>query len=179
MPDTEQDDFESSRTSLKNNNEILNRLKNAIWTCDAFHFPVDHAIKYINSGLLGYTKKVDKATGQPIPIRISQANYFRYKKTFSERDEIFNDFKAFVDTGYALAVKGFHEELIHLHQLSAQNLLAATDPVDRQKIIDSMVKTVLPTQSAFADILKKMIQSNKLIANESKDSAKEVTASHI
>lgn len=59
-------------------------------------------------------------------------------------------------------MKGFLEELIHLHQLSAGNLMKEEEPIKRQQIIESIVKTVIPTQSAFADIIKNMIEKGKI-----------------
>ena len=155
-------------TKIKNDEFIL-RIKNAIWTTTAFHFSPDYALRYINSGLLGFqtnkdgTQKIDQTTGKAMPITISRATFFRYKKEFINLPQVYEDLQRFALEGYVKMLWGFMEELKFLHQLSAENLLSLKEPLERQHIIDSMVKHVIPTQSAFADILKHMIDAGMLV----------------
>jgi hypothetical protein len=144
--------------------EQKQRILHIIWTCESFNFPVDLSLKYINSGVLGYktnqngTEKIDRNTGRKIPLTISRSTYFRYRKESQEISHIYNDLRDFVMKGYIKLLAGFQEELAYLHRLSAENLLATKNPLDRQHIIDSMVTKVVPTQSAFADILREMAE---------------------
>jgi len=159
--------------------EFIQRMKNAIWTCQAFNFATDNVMKYINNGLLGYqtdkdgTEKIDKNTNKSMPVTISKRTFFRYKKDFSGLPQVYKDLKNFAQQGYIYMMMGFLEELKTLHQLSVQNLLNLNEPLERQQVIDSIIKNVIPTQSAFADILKKMIESNMLKPeDENKDKNK-------
>lgn len=144
------------------------RLKNAIWTAESFHFDTSYAIKWINSGLLGY--KIDKAGNQilgtdnkPIPITVNRSTYFRYKAKYGEMPEVYKTLHDFAMSGYTKMMAGFQDELAILHQQSAQNLYSAKEPLERQSIIDSLVKNVIPTQMAFADMLKDLIDKDKLL----------------
>jgi len=159
--------------------EFIQRMKNAIWTCQAFNFATENAMKYINNGLLGNqtekdgTEKIDKNTNKPMPVTISKSTFFRNKKQFLHPPQMFEDLRNFVKQGTIAMMMGFQEELKTLHQISAQNLLNSNEPLERQHVIDSIIKNVIPTQSAFADILKKMIESNMLKPkDENKDENK-------
>lgn len=164
----------SSRSKTKKfdtntQNEIKQRILHIIWTCESFHFSVDLSLKYINSGILGYktnsngAEKIDRNTGKRIPITLSRSTYFRYKKESQEISQIYNDLRDFVMKGFIKLLVGFQAELAYLHRLSAENLLATKSPLERQHIIDSMVTKVIPTQSAFADILREMVSDGELL----------------
>lgn len=141
-------------------------IKNAIWTTTSFGFTPAKSLQYINSGLLGYILdkegKPKMKNGEKIPITISVRSYFRYKKQFEEAPEVYNDLRRIAIEGYAEIVRGFQEELVALHRFSAENMLALESPLERQQIIDSMIKNVIPTQMAFADMLKKLVTAKKI-----------------
>ena len=156
--------------------EFIQRIKNVLWTCHAFNFSTEYAMKCINNGLLGFqinkdgTEKMDKNTSMAVPKAISRSTFFRYKKEFSDLPQVFEDLRNFAQQGYTCMIMGFQEELKTLHQLSAQNLLDLYEPLERQHVIDSIIKNVIPAQSAFADITKKMIESNMFkTEDENKD----------
>jgi hypothetical protein len=143
-------------------NEFELHIRNILWTCESFHFTNDYTLNYINSGILGFSKEIDPKTGKLKPIIISRRTFFRYKKHYLRPEQLQQDFSYFVNTAYAIMMKGFLEELIHLHQLSAGNLMKEEEPIKRQQIIESIVKTIIPTQSAFADMIKNMIEKGKI-----------------
>jgi len=144
-------------------------LKNAIWVTEAFHFSPGMALELINSGMLGFkhnsdgTPKIDKKTNEQIPITISRATFFKYKSEKNEESEIYKRLSTFALHGYALLLVGFQKEIEYLHRLSIENLYAVKNPLERQRIIDSIVTKVIPTQSAFADILREIIMDGDLI----------------
>lgn len=149
-------------------------LRNLIWTCEGFNFTVDDTLKWINRGMLGYeldrkgNPKMD-TNNKPMPITISRKTYFRYKKQFTEMPEVYNDLKTFAAQKYSQMVLAFQEELAKLHEMSAKNLLSVTDPLERQQVIESMVKWIIPTQAAFADMLRKMTTRGLIIPQEKKE----------
>ena len=104
-----------------------------------------------------------------MPITISRKTYFRYKKQFTEMPEVYNDLKTFAAQKYSQMVLAFQEELAKLHEMSAKNLLSVTDPLERQQVIESMVKWIIPTQAAFADMLRKMTTRGLIIPQEKKE----------
>lgn len=149
------------------------RMKNAIWTCQAFHFSTDYALKYINKGLLGFEKdkkgeQIVDQNNKPVPITISRATFFTYKKRFEDLPELYNDLRSFAMEGYSRIMYGFQEELASLHRISAENLLALQLPLERQQVVSSIVKDIIPTESAFADMLKKLVDSKKIAPQEEK-----------
>ena len=160
------------------NEEFMAKVRNALWTTEAFHFMPENALKYMNAGLLGYeldkegNPKLDK-NHNPIPITISRASYFRYKKQLGEMPQIYEDLRMFAMSGYTKMVVGFQEELATLHKMSVENLFAVKDPLEKQQIIDSLISKVIPTESAFADMTKKLIDSNKIQKPETKEKSLE------
>lgn len=159
--------------------EYTLRLKNAIWTCRAFHFGWQDSLKFINSGMLGYRtnkegEQLKADDGRPTPLTISQASYFNYKKEFEEMPQIYEDLGNFAISGYTKLMIGYQEELGTLHRMSTQNLLAKDlTPIERQSIIDSMVTKVITTESAFADMLKDATSNDPLIKKTLEERAKE------
>jgi len=67
--------------------------------------------------------------------------------------------QSFALQGYTKLVVGFQNELALLHKLSTENMLALKEPLERQTIIDSLIKNVIPTESAFADMLKELVSN--------------------
>lgn len=59
--------------------EFLQRVKNAIWTCEVFGFSNLDALNYINSGILGHRTNSDSSIlmkdNMPVPITISMSTY--------------------------------------------------------------------------------------------------------
>lgn len=150
----------------KSDSEIVDKIKNLVWATMSFNLPSHEALKFLNSGYLGFQKDKsgkDKLNAQKekIPIVMSERTYFRYKEKFSELPEHFQYLKQFALKGYVQKLIGFQEEIEVLHRLSTQNMLVTKDPMDRQKIIDSLLTTVIPTQSAFTDILKETVDEMK------------------
>lgn len=159
--------------------EFMQRIRHAIWTCESFNFPVEHAIKYINSGLLGYQtnkdgkEKIDKYTGKPILKTISRSSFFRYKKDLEGMPQIYEDLKYAADQGYAKMLVGLQEQIDTLVRMSAENLFAGDlTPLERQSIIDSMITKVLPGKTTVASMIKKLTDSKKIIPKEENKSAK-------
>lgn len=142
--------------------EFLQRVKNAIWTSEAFGFTNLNALKYINSGVLGYRTNADSSIlvkdNMPVPITISMSTYKRHKKAFSELPEIYQDLRNFALTGFTVMVRKMLSEVETLSKMSFENMMAEPVGIKRQSIIDSIVTKVMPTQSAFGDLLKGMIE---------------------
>ena len=159
------------QTAKKNPNKPDEQfIKNAIYVTEAFHFSADKALKFINQGLLGY--KVDAngiemmKDGKKIPITIGRTKFFESRQKYNELPEMYEYLRNFALQGYTKTIVGFQEELKVLHELSAQNMLAVTDPLDRQTVIDSLISKVIPTESAFADMLKHIIEQNPSMTGE-------------
>ncbi|KAF6245468.1 hypothetical protein [Nitrosopumilus sp. b2] len=158
----------SKKYETQKQSELKQRILHMIWVCESFHFPIELSLRYINSGILGNktnskgVSMTDKNTGKAIPITISRSTYYRYKKETQELSEFYQYLRDFVSMGFLKMMIGFQHELAYLHKLSAENLLATKNPSERQHIIDSMVTKVLPTQSAFADILRDMSEEHFL-----------------
>jgi len=154
-----------SRTHKKQdpNKPDDNMIRNAIYVTEAFHFPTDMSLKFINSGMLGYQTKEDGTTkekeGKKIPIVVGRTKYFEYKKKYTDLPEMYKYLQSFALNGYTKLVTGFQEELAVLHKLSIENMLSTKDPLARQTIIDSLIKNVIPTESAFADMLKELVEN--------------------
>ena len=137
------------------------RIGNVIWMCFIAGFSTNYALAYLNSGILGH--RIDPVTDRPIARTISQATYFRIKKENSESDKIRNDFENFVVDGFRSIVRGFLSELKELHSLSLDNLNREKDPSKRQFIINSIINTVIPSITQYADITRKMIKAKSLL----------------
>jgi len=153
-----------SRTQKKHdpNKPTDDMIKNAIYVTEAFHFPTDMSLKFINSGMLGYQTNEDGTTkekeGKKIPIVVKRTKYFEYKKKYTELPEMYKYLQDFALKGYTKLVTGFQAELAALHKLSIENMMATKDPLERQTVIDSLIKNVIPTESAFADMLKELVE---------------------
>lgn len=146
------------------NKPEMDLIKTAIYTTEAFHFPPHMAMKMINSGMLGYRTKEDGTPelkdNKPIPITIGKTSYFKYKKEFTDLPEMFVTLRTFALSGYTKLLVGFQDELAYLHKLSIENMMAVDKPLERQTIIDSLISKVIPTESAFADMLKGIVEEN-------------------
>lgn len=135
-------------------------VKHALWTTEAFHFTPTNAIKYINMGMLGF--KTDKqgnqikVDGKPIPITISPASYYKYKKQFTDLPQIYEDIREFGMQGYTSTMFAFKEELATLHTMAVDIMLSRTDAMEKLHAIESLVKEIIPAESAMADMLKKI-----------------------
>lgn len=141
-------------------------IKTSIYITNAFHFPLEKALKTINSGMLGFytndkgERLVDKNTNKPIPITIARSTYSKYKEEFGELPELYQTLREFALKGYTHLIVGFQAELAYLHNLSTENMLALKDPLERQSVIDSLITKIIPAESAFADMLQEMIKDN-------------------
>lgn len=144
-------------------------LKNAIWATEAFHFPPGKALELINSGMLGFkqnsdgTLKLDKKTKKQIPITVSRATFFKYKSEKDEESEVYKRLSTFALSGYSVFLVGFQKELEFLHSMTAEILISEKDPMKKLHVIDVLISKIIPTQSAFADILRHMVIDGDLI----------------
>lgn len=146
------------------NKPEMDLIKTAIYTTEAFHFPPHMAMKMINSGMLGYKTKEDGTPelkdNKPIPITLGKTSYFKYKKQFTDLPSMFVTLRTFALSGYTKLIVGFQEELAYLHKLSIENMMAVSEPLQRQTVIDSLITKVIPTESAFADMIKGIVEEN-------------------
>jgi len=139
-------------------------IANAIHLVNAFGFKPDSALKMINSGLLGY--RVDskgetvKEDGKAVPLTVSRASYYNYQKKYTDMPEYYKELKSFAMNGYARLAVGFQKELSFLHSMAAEILLSEKENMNKLHAIDILVSKIIPTQSAFADILKEMLIDN-------------------
>jgi len=147
------------------------------------------ALSYINSGLLGFkTDKQNKVlkdvNGKPIPITISKKTFYKYKPFAYDVNLAFDTMTEFAKKGYTIMMEQFRKEMLHLHQLSFDNLSRCPldEPVNRQRIISSIVKDVLPGVLALCDIIKDIIERNKMpkpekdAISQSKQPEKQITS---
>jgi len=149
------------------------RLKGLIRLCAFGKFSPDYALKYINSGILGFETnkegdlKLDKEK-KPIPITISRRTYFRVKaETLSEGDAN-KEFSEFVSKGYLVEMQTILSVLAELHAQSLDNLARAKNPKDKQMIINSIFRN-LPAYTQYMDILKKILKTGVKPTNETLD----------
>ena len=153
-------------------------IANAIHLTNAFGFKAESAIKMINGGLLGF--KVDEKgelikgpDQKSIPLTISRASYYNYLKKYSEMPEYYKELREFALGGYSKLAVGFQKELTFLHAMAAEILLSTTDKTEKLHAIDLLVSKVIPTQSAFADILREMLEDNPgMMSEPTKDEPK-------
>lgn len=140
-------------------------VKHALWTCEAFHFTPQNALKYINMGMLGF--KLDKngnqiiIQGKPVPVTISRASYFKYKAEFTDLPQIYLDVREFGMKGYTSMMFAIKEELATLHTMTVEIMLSRTEAMEKLQVIESLVKNIIPTESAMADMLKKVSRHYK------------------
>lgn len=151
--------------------EFLARMKNAIWICRAFHWSQENSLRFVNSGILGFKYDANgmpllDAAGKQLPITVSISTYRRYKIDFSEMPVVFDYLREFAMAGYTKLMLEYVVELEYLHKLSQENLQAEEPGIKRQSIIDSIVKTVMPTESAFKEMLKKLVDKGTIIPKE-------------
>lgn len=149
-------------------------IANAIHLVNAFGMKPEPAMKMINAGLLGYkTDSKGEAMkgddGKLIPITISRASYYIYQKKYDEMPEYYKQLKDFAIKGYSKLAVGFQKELSFLHSMAAEILLAEKDNMNKLHAIDVLVSKVIPTQSAFADILREMLEDNPSMMEATKD----------
>jgi len=149
-------------------------IKNAIHITNAFGFNYTTALKVINAGLIGY--KTDKQgeqlkgnDGRSIPITISLSSYYVYKEKYSDTPEYYSELRAFAMSGYAKLMVGFQKELSFLHAMAGEIMLNEKEPMNKLHAIDVLVSKVIPTQSAFAEILKEQLEDNPSLMEETKD----------
>ncbi len=147
---------------------LFDKIKTAIWTCEALHFTDDNIMQYINGGLLGF--KMDKKgvvikdkNNAPIPITISRATFYKYKKIIGELPEIFQDLKQASHEGFARMLVGVQNLLDSMLKMSGENLFAEDlTATEKQRIIDSIVTKVLPSKTATASMIKKLMERGKI-----------------
>lgn len=139
-----------------------NLVRNAVYVTNAFHFTIEKALTEINKGMLGY--KVDK-NGEPTkePITIGRNKLIDLRIKYSELPESHRFLREFAMKGYTNLIIGHQQELAELHRMSIENLQNVDDPLERQQIIGSLIKDVIPTESGFADMLKSIIEDDKSI----------------
>lgn len=149
-------------------------IANAIHLVNAFGMKPEPALKMINAGLLGYkidpkgvAKKGDD--GKLVPITISRASYYIYQKKYDVMPEYYRQLRDFALKGYSRLAVGFQKELSFLHSMAAEILLSEKENMNKLHAIDVLVSKVIPTQAAFADILREMLEDNPGMMEATKD----------
>lgn len=152
------------KKSKPKNTPTDDMISNAIHLVNAFGFKPETAIKMINAGLLGY--KIDdkgetvKEDGKSVPLTISRASYYNYQKKYTELPEYYKELREFAMKGYTRLAVGFQKELTFLHAMTAEILISSKENPEKLNAIDLLVSKVIPTQSAFAEVLKEMLEDN-------------------
>lgn len=143
------------------------RLKNIMRFLAFGNFSDDYALKYINSGVLGF--KLDKndqiivdKDNKPVPVTIGRTKYYEYKKQMLQQVSINAEFTEFAKTKYSQEILNILSLLKELQSKSIDNFnRTMNDPVANQKIIDSITKN-LPAYTQYMDVLKRMQKHGRL-----------------
>lgn len=151
--------------------EFESRLKNAFWCIRSQGYRNEQeALDLINSGMLGFKKN---QSGKKTPITISKRSYYRYKKQFTEIPQIYDDARQMAKIGYIALANGFNAELAELHAevISIKNN-SELKPIQKLHVIEVICKTIIPTRSAFADVVRNLHDDNQA-SDEEKGNSKE------
>lgn len=141
----------------------LERLYNAIWICKIGNFNPTEALAFINSGELGYKKqtKQDAKEQRLVPVVISQATYYRYKKILESPEyqtrEVFKIFRE----EYVSEVISRFKLFKRLEAMSLKALESEDDPHKRQLIINGIFRNS-PYTTSLMDIIKQIVERNKM-----------------
>lgn len=154
--------------------EQIIRLKNIIRYCDFGNFTTENALKYINSGILGYYNKKG-SDGRPIPIVISERTYYRYKEETRNVIETRKEFLYFVRERYEIEMRNVLEVLREFFALTQQNLYQEKTPRDRQFIINSMIRN-LPLYTQYLEAIRILVEKDKLRIRETPAEEKDGSA---
>ena len=148
---------------LDTNKPSQETIKNAVHLVNAFGFTPETSMKMINSGLLGYHVKkgeIVKEEGKAKPLTISRATFYNYQKKYTELPVYYKELRKFAMEGYTKLISGFQTELSYLHAMAGEIMLSTKEPMDKLHAISILVKDVIPAQSAFADLLRDMLEEN-------------------
>lgn len=143
--------------------EMAERIYNAIWICKIGNLNPTEALAFINSGEIGYKKQTDEDIREKRfrPIEISESTYFRYKKQLESPEfQTKEVFKIFREEYLAEIVSRF-KLFKRLEAKSMKALETEDDPHKQQLIINGIFRNS-PYTTSLMDIIKQIVERNKM-----------------
>lgn len=156
------------RTFLRPETEA--RLESVVSLCDAADLSTEESMAIINNGALGYRKRTEEQlkNNEPVvPLTIGYNAYWKFKKLVRDPEYQKDQILKMRGETFMKDIRTFKILMEELIKRSIKNLLAEPDPEKNQRIINGITRN-LPYYSNYSDVVKRMIEKNKIPTLEQK-----------